>query len=61
MGFPRQEYWIGCHFLLQGIFPIQGLNLSLALVGRFFTAKSIRDPLILELLCPAHPRKEKII
>ena len=24
MGFPRQEYWRGCHFLLQGIFPIQG-------------------------------------
>ena len=21
MGFPRQEYWMGCHFLLQGIFP----------------------------------------
>ena len=22
----RQEYWSGCHFLLQGIFPTQGLN-----------------------------------
>ena len=29
MGFPRQEYWSGCHFLLQGSFLIQGLNLSL--------------------------------
>ena len=29
MGFPRQEYWIGCHFLLQGIFPAQGSNLGL--------------------------------
>jgi len=38
MGFPRQEYWIsqarilkemGCHFLLQGIFLTQGLNLGL--------------------------------
>ena len=26
MGFSRQRYWIGCHFLLQGIFPTQGLN-----------------------------------
>ena len=26
MGFPRQEYWMGCHFLVQGIFPTQGLN-----------------------------------
>ena len=29
MGFPRQKYWSGCHFLLQGIFPTQGLNPSL--------------------------------
>ena len=26
MEFPRQEYWRGLHFLLQGIFPTQGLN-----------------------------------
>ena len=26
MEFSMQEYWSGCHFLLQGIFPIQGLN-----------------------------------
>ena len=26
MGFSRQEYWVGCRFLLQGIFPAQGLN-----------------------------------
>ena len=29
MGFSRQEYWSGCHALLQGIFPTQGLNPSL--------------------------------
>ena len=29
MGFPRQEYWNSCHFLLQGIVPTQGLNTSL--------------------------------
>ena len=26
MGFSRQEYWRGLPFLLQGIFPTQGLN-----------------------------------
>ena len=26
MRFPRQEYWVGCYFLLQGIFPTQGSN-----------------------------------
>ena len=31
---------MGCHFLLQGIFPTQGLNLSQpALAGGFFTAE----------------------
>ena len=29
MGISRQEYWSGCHFLLQGIFLTQGLNPSL--------------------------------
>ena len=29
MGFPRQEYGVGCHFLLQGIFPTHGSNLHL--------------------------------
>ena len=29
MGFPRPEHWSGCHFLLQGIFWTQGLNLCL--------------------------------
>ena len=26
MELPRQEYWSGCHFLLQGIFLTQGSN-----------------------------------
>ena len=26
MGFSRQEYWSGCHFRLQGMFPTQGSN-----------------------------------
>ena len=31
MDFSRQEKWagVGCHFLLQGIFPTRGLNLGL--------------------------------
>ena len=29
MEFSRQEYWSGCHFLLQGIIWSQGLNPSL--------------------------------
>ena len=29
MGFSRQEYWSGLHFLLQGIFLTQGSNLHL--------------------------------
>ena len=29
MGFSRQEDWTGSHYLLQGIFPSQRLNLCL--------------------------------
>ena len=29
MGFPRQEYWVGCPFLLQGIFSTQGSSSGL--------------------------------
>ena len=29
MGFPRQEYWSGLPFILQGIFPSQGSTLHL--------------------------------
>ena len=31
MEFSRQEYWKGCHVLLQGIFPIKGLNQHLGI------------------------------
>ena len=34
MGFQRQEYWLGCCFLLQGIFPIQASKPGL-LLGRW--------------------------
>ena len=40
-GFSRQEYCRGCHALLQGIFPTQGIEstplTSPALAGGFFT------------------------
>ena len=44
VGFPRQEYWVGCHFLLQRIFLSQELNSSPALAGGFFTAESPGKP-----------------
>ena len=28
LGFSRQEYWSGCHALLQGIFATQGIELA---------------------------------
>ena len=44
MGFPRQEYWSGCHFLYQGIFPSQGLNFaSPALAGGLFTTSATQE------------------
>ena len=35
--FPRKNTEMGCHFLLQGILPIQGSNLQ---AGRFFTTNT---------------------
>ena len=35
-GFPRQEYWNGCHLLLQGVFLTQGWDLisCVSCIGR---------------------------
>ena len=33
---PGKNTGVGCHFLLQGIFPIQGSNLGLPIAGRLF-------------------------
>ena len=43
MGFPRQEYWSGFHFLLQGIFPIQGSNyiFCVSCIGRWILYQCI--------------------
>ena len=47
--FPRQGHYIGCHVLLQGIFPTQGSNLCLftfpTLAVRFFTTAPPGKPL----------------
>ena len=49
-GLPRQENWMGCHFLLQGIFPTQGANLFLLCLlqwqaGGFFTTSTTWEAL----------------
>ena len=44
IGFLRHNTGVGCHFLLQGIFPIQGLNPYLLHAGRFFTAEPSEKP-----------------
>ena len=36
-GSPGKTAGVGCHALLQGIFPTQGLNLGLLHSGTFFT------------------------
>ena len=45
--FPGKSTGVGCHFLLQGIFPTQGLNLDLRLVRRHFTDWATREPALL--------------
>ena len=37
--FPSKNTGVGCHFLLQGIFSTQGLNLAPCTAGGFFTAE----------------------
>ena len=39
--FPGKNTGVVCHFILQGIFLIQGLNLYLCLAGRFFTTEPL--------------------
>ena len=47
---PGKNPGVGCHFLLQGIFPTQGSNPSPALAGGFFTAEPPGKPLDLNKL-----------
>ena len=52
--FQGKNTGVGCHFLLQGIFPTQGSNLSLlhllALAGGFFTTEPPGKPLCIHSL-----------
>ena len=43
MEFSRQEYLVGCHFLLQGILPTQGLTWIFCIAGRHFTVWATRE------------------
>ena len=45
MEFPRQEYWVGSHFLLQGIFPTEGSNLCLLRWQACSLLSHLRSPL----------------
>ena len=49
MRFPRQEYWSGCHFILQGTFPKLGIKptspVSPTLAGGFSTAAPPGKPI----------------
>ena len=44
---PGKNTGLGCHFLLQGIFPTQGLNQVSCIAGRFFTSEPPWKPLSL--------------
>ena len=56
-GFSRQEYWTGCHALLQGIFPTQGLNPSLPMQADSSSSEPPGKPLE-EKAVFGFPRKE---
>ena len=45
-GFPRQEYWSGCHFLLQGIFPTQGSNPGLPHCRHHYREPPAKPPIL---------------
>ena len=54
MRFPRQEYWSGCHFLLQEIFLTQGLNPHLLLCRQ--TSLPCIGYLVPNAICWLHTR-----
>ena len=41
--FPGKNTRVGCHFLLQGVFPTQGSNLVSGIAGRRFTFQATRE------------------
>ena len=60
---PGNSTRVGCHALLQGIFPTQGSNLSpapSALAGGFFTAEPRGKPLKLHHLVLKHELQQSL-
>ena len=51
MWFFRQEHWSGLPFLLQGIFPTQGLNLCLLLLVDFYPQGHWESPVFSQRDC----------
>ena len=43
---PGENTGLGCHVLLRGVFPTQGLNHVSCMTGRFFTAEPPVSPLV---------------
>ena len=43
---PGKNTGVGCHALLQGIFPTQGSNPGLCIAGKFFTVWGTREALV---------------
>ena len=48
---PGKNAGVGCHFLLQGIFPTQGSNLVSCIAGRFFAIWATREDQLIQGQC----------
>ena len=62
IGFPRQEYWCGLPFLLQGIFPTQGSNPCFLLGSQIlyhWASREAHSNMFLECLMMKVRMKEK--
>ena len=52
MRFPSKNIGVGCHFLLQGVFPTQDLNPRILHAGGFFTTESPGNLLVERYTAP---------
>ena len=57
-GSPGKNTGVGCHFLLQGIFPTHRLNPGLPHWGRFFTIWATREAQLQSQ--PSHAKKKAV-
>ena len=48
---PIKNSWVGCHSLLQGIFPTQYLTQVSCIAGRFFTIWATSEAQVMETGC----------